>query len=348
MAYNDIKFAVSLYSYQDNLYFKRLDFEGVIAAAAGSGAEGIEVLADTMIPGWPYITDEFADRFVGLQERYGVKGVCFEHWSDRAMWKNKLITDDQMFQRGVMYIKAAAKLGIPMVKLLHEEHTGPKAFVVPLTTYPIIERLLPVAADLGVSLVLEVHTADGVGADYQQKYVELAARTGGPLYLCPDFSTFSYCMTTADIVDFTSRGAQKDILLFYREKQRVASFAVERFDFESIREEFEKMNPNDVTRQSIEFSARMIGRKPPFEKLFKDLQDFAPILGYAHGKFYDLDENDCPDDMDYPRIFKALKDGGYKGYIASEFEGNRRMNMAGWVDEVEYVRRHQAYMRSLL
>ncbi len=63
----------------------------------------------------------------------------------------------------------------------------------------------------------------------------------------------------------------------------------------------------------------------------------------------DLDENDCPDDMDYPRIFKALKEGGYKGYVASEFEGNRRMNItAGWVDEIEYVRRHQAYMRSLL
>ncbi len=89
MAYKDIKFAVSLYSYQDNYYFKRLNFEGAIAAAAGSGAEGIEVLGDTMIPEWPYISDEFADRFVGLQYRYGVKGVCFEHWSDRAMWKNK-------------------------------------------------------------------------------------------------------------------------------------------------------------------------------------------------------------------------------------------------------------------
>jgi sugar phosphate isomerase/epimerase len=350
MAYKDIKFAVSLYSYQDNYYFKRLDFEGAIAAAAGSGAEGIEVLGDTMIPEWPYISDEFADRFVGLQYRYGVKGVCFEHWSDRAMWKNKQLTDGEMFERGVMYIKAAKKLGIPMVKLLHEEHIGPKAIAgYKLTDYGIIERLLPVAADLGVTLALEVHTHDGVGADYQQKYIELAEKTNLPfLGLAPDFSTFSYCMSTADIVDYTSRGAQKEILEFFRSKQRGAYFANVPFVYEAVSAEIEKMRPNDVTKQAIQFSMHMIGRKPPFDKLFKDLKDLASKLVYVHAKFYDLDENDCPDDMDYPRIFKALKEGGYKGYVASEFEGNRRMNMAGWVDEIEYVRRHQAYMRSLL
>ena len=71
-------------------------------------------------------------------------------------------------------------------------------------------------------------------------------------------------------------------------------------------------------------------------------------LVYVHGKFYDIDENGQVDNMDYPAIFKALKEGGYKGYIASEFEGNRRMNMVGWCDEIEYVRKHQKLMRSLL
>jgi sugar phosphate isomerase/epimerase len=52
--------------------------------------------------------------------------------------------------------------------------------------------------------------------------------------------------------------------------------------------------------------------------------------------------------MDYPVILKALQEGGYKGFISSEFEGNRRMNMVGWVDEIEYVRKHQALMRKCL
>lgn len=43
---NKIKLGVSLYSYQDSYYFGRQDLEGCIAAAAGSGAEGIEVFAE--------------------------------------------------------------------------------------------------------------------------------------------------------------------------------------------------------------------------------------------------------------------------------------------------------------
>ena len=57
-------------------------------------------------------------------------------------------------------------------------------------------------------------------------------------------------------------------------------------------------------------------------------QEFASQVVYVHGKF-DIDEDGQVDNMDYPKIFKALIDGGYKGYICSEFEGNRRMNDAG-------------------
>ena len=57
---NDIKLGVSLYSYQDNYYFHRLDVEGCIAAAAGAGAEGIEIFSDTMIPEWPYVSDAWS------------------------------------------------------------------------------------------------------------------------------------------------------------------------------------------------------------------------------------------------------------------------------------------------
>jgi sugar phosphate isomerase/epimerase len=78
------------------------------------------------------------------------------------------------------------------------------------------------------------------------------------------------------------------------------------------------------------------------------LKEYASKLVYVHGKFYDLDADGQVDNMDYPRLFKALQDGGYKGYICSEFEGNRRMNDAGWVDEVEYVRKHQVLMRKCL
>ena len=347
---NDIKLGVSLYSYQDNYYFHRLDVEGCIAAAAGAGAEGIEIFSDTMIPEWPYVSDAWIDKWNAWMERYAVNPVCLDHFSDRAMWHDKQLSDEQMFERGVMYIKLAARMGCKAIRVLHEEHIGAKSFSgYKLTDYDTIARLLPIAAEYDVMLALEVHTRDGVGAPYQQKYIELAEKTGIPYVgLQQDFSTFSYCISTADIKGAVYEGANEDLLMFIREKQREAYFAGEEFDYEEIREKVEAMKPNEHDQQLLRFVVGGHGPRVPFKQLYKDLADNAAKLVYCHGKFYDIDENGQVDDMDYPKIFQILKDNGYKGYISSEFEGNRRINQIGWCDEVEYVRKHQALMRSLL
>ena len=364
----DIKLGVSLYSYQDNYYFKRLDAEGAIAAAAGAGAEGIEIFSDMMIPEWPYVSDAWIDKWNAWMDRYDVNPVCLDHFSDRQMWHDKELTDDEMFERGVMYIKLAKRMGCSAIRVLHEEHTAAKAMNCRLTDYGIIKRLLPIAAENEIMLALEVHTRDGVGADYQQKYIELAESTGMPYVgLQADFSTFSYCMTTADIVNAcASTGANREVLMAARQFQRDAYFGGYEMDVEAAIAEIEKMNPSDADR--IALQRVLPGLKPPagyvnpwgnrggghgapkptFKKLYEDLKTWAPKLVYVHGKFYDIDENGQVDDMDYPAIFNALIEGGYKGYIASEFEGNRRMNMAGWCDEIEYVRKHQKLMRQLL
>ena len=361
----DIKLGVSLYSYQDNYYFHRYDLEGCIAAAAGAGAEGIEVFSDSMIPEWPYVSDAFIDKWNAWMDRYDVNPVVLDHFSDRQMWHDKELTDDEMFERGVMYIKLAKRLGCKAIRVLHEEHTSEHPLNCRLTDYGIIERLLPIAAENEIMMSLEVHTRDGVGADYQQKYIELAEKTGMPYVgLQADFSTFSYCMTTADIVSAISIGAEKEILMAAREEQRKAYFGGYDMDLDGVTAMIEKMNPNAPTRDTlkrilpnikvVEGYANPWGRrgstapKPTFKKLYEDLKTWAPKLVYVHGKFYDIDESGQVDDMDYPAIFKALIEGGYKGYISSEFEGNRRMNMVGWCDEIEYVRKHQKLMRSLL
>ena len=143
--------------------------------------------------------------------------------------------------------------------------------------------------------------------------------------------------------------ATKAELEFIRSKQREAYFADEPFEYEAIREEVEKMGLDDVTRGSLRFVVGGHGRKaPPMKQLYADLKQYASKLVYVHGKFYDIDENGQVDNMDYPAILGALKEGGYKGYIASEFEGNRRMNMAGWCDEIELVRKHHVLMRKCL
>ncbi|HHV10729.1 MAG TPA: TIM barrel protein [Clostridiales bacterium] len=353
---HDIKLGVSLYSYQDNYYFHKYDLEGCLAAAAGAGAEGIEIFPDAMIPEWPYISDAFVDKFTGMLERYGLKCVCVDHFSDTRMWKNKNLSNDDLYERGVMYIKAAAKLGAPAVRLLHEEHIGvfdkssPMSRDYHLTNVEIVERLLPVAAEYNVMMALECHAPSTISDPCHEPYLEAAERLGLPFVgLQADFSSYEYCITSADVGMYTRQGANPEILNLIRNSQREAYFSGKIFDFEHIREKIERIGLNEVDKKLLKNDFIYgINESKSFENLYKTLKEYASRLVYIHGKFYDIDEDGQVDNMDYPKIFKALVDGGYKGYICSEFEGNRRMNDAGWVNEIEYVRKHQVLMRKCL
>ncbi len=344
---HDIKLGVSLYSYQDNYYFQKHDLEGCLAAAAGTGSEGFEIFPDAMTPEWPYISDQFVDTFNGLKQRYALDCVCVDHFSDTRMWKNKNLTDDDLYERGVMYIKAAAKLGAPAIRLLHEEHLGSVNFFkrdYHLTTAKIAERMLPVCAEYNVKMALECHSPTTIDDPCHEPYLEAAERLGLPFVgLQADFSSYEYCMSTADVGMYSRQGGTRAILEFVREAQREAYFAGKPFVYAEIESKVEAMNPNDVDRKALNFLARHGGPAS-----YDVLKDYASRLIYVHGKFYDIDENGQVDNMDYPKIMKALQDGGYKGFICSEFEGNRRMNDAGWCDEIEYVRKHHILMRDCL
>ncbi|THF75222.1 sugar phosphate isomerase/epimerase family protein [Cohnella fermenti] len=339
----DIKLGVSLYSYQDNYYFHKHDLEGCIAAAAGSGAEGIEVFADSMIAEWPYITDAFVDKWNGLMARYGVEQVCLDHFADRAMWKNKQLSDDQLFERSSMYIKAARKLGCSTVRILHNEHIGTGFSPVRLTDVKEVERLLPLCAELGVMMALECHAPTTIDDSIHEPYLEVAEKLGMPFVgLQADFSSYEYCFSKAGIGMMVRQGATEEILHFVRNSQREAYFNGVPFVYDEIKHLVEKMNPNEVDRKILP----RIAKKSPAS--YETLKKYASKLVYVHGKFFDFDENGQVDNIDYPKVLQALQEGGYKGYISSEFEGNRSMNDIGWVDEIEYVRKHQALMRDCL
>jgi len=341
---HDIKLGVSLYSYQDNYYFHKHDLEGCIAAAAGAGAEGIEVFSDAMIPEWPYVSDAFVDKWNGWMERYGVEPVCLDHFSDRAMWKNKQLSDDELFERSVLYIKTAKKLGCSVVRILHNEHIGLGISPYRLTDVKIVERLLPVCAEYGIMMALECHAPTTIDDPIHEPYLEAAERLGLPYVgLQADFSSYEYCISSADVGMVVRQGGTEEILNFVREKQREAYFKGEPFIYDEIKSTVEKMGPNDI---DLQFLRRHTRRTGPAS--YEVLKKYASKLVYIHGKFYDIDEDGQVDNIDYPKVIKALADGGYKGYICSEFEGNRRMNDAGWVDEIEYVRKHQLLMRKCL
>lgn len=347
----DIKLGVSLYSYQDNYYFHKHDLEECIAAAAGAGVDGIEVFADSMIREWPYVSDAFVDRWNGMMTRYGIEPVCMDHFSDRAMWHDRQLTDDELFERSVLYIKTAARLGCHMVRILHNEHIGLGISPYRLTDCGIVERLLPIAQENNVMMALECHYPTSIASPLHQQYLDAAERLGIPnVGLQADFSSYEYCISMADVgCEVRNCGVNEEVLLCMREKQRECYREERGFHLEEFMPDIMKLNP---TENDLEAVKRLGRNQGPYgdnkEFSYETLKEYASKLVYVHGKFYDIDENGEVDSMDYHKIFQALIEGGYKGYISSEFEGNRRMNDAGWVDEIEYVRKHHVLMRKCL
>ena len=66
-----IKRGVSLYSFQEEYFLRKMTLEDCIATCARFGANGIESIAEQMMPGFPNLSDAFYDQWHGWMAKYG-------------------------------------------------------------------------------------------------------------------------------------------------------------------------------------------------------------------------------------------------------------------------------------
>ena len=83
----------------------------------------------------------------------------------------------------------------------------------------------------------------------------------------------------------------------------------------------------------------MHGLVPPEEWL-----DIMPQMFHVHAKFYDIDENGDEPAMDIPRIVRQFVEGGYQGYLSSEWEGHAFSDL-GESDPIDLVKKQHTLMR---
>jgi hypothetical protein len=69
---------------------------------------------------------------------------------------------------------------------------------------------------------------------------------------------------------------------------------------------------------------------------------------HIQAKFYEMVDDTEEYSIPYTEIIKTLADGGYKGYLSSEYEGQRLIEDAFPVDSVEQVRRQHAMFAAAL
>ena len=123
-------------------------------------------------------------------------------------------------------------------------------------------------------------------------------------------------------------------------------------DWDSVLEEAIRLGGGEVEKTLIngaDNGGQGFGRRSLREKLITPpsvVEEYASRLIYIHGKMQWINEDCTSDEIDYPRYMRALVKGGYKGYISSEFEGQR--SVPHTLNEVMFVNRQHQLMRKCL
>jgi hypothetical protein len=369
-----MKRGVSLYSYQQAQFFKELDLEAQIREVGEhlEGADGIEIL-DEMSLHYPDPGAEFVRQWFGWMERYGTVPVTMDVCMDVLQFRDHVMSMNECADRLRHDIRLAKSLGFRNVRTLS---------VAPLE---VMIAALPLAESLDIRLGREIHqpmTLEGRQVGEIIDYVERTRTTH--LGIVPDFGIFQTRPSEVLLGWFVRRGAQPQACeasvdlaaLLGRGEGPFGAIDMAVHTAGNLRSEFTRFlrtadcepefedaftgvrrytdervpDPADIDYMVVA-EALMLSRTSP-----DTLRELAGHVVGVHGKFYNMSPvpgrpGEYQDiSIDYESSLAALAQGGYDGYIDSEYEGQRYFQDGGredLMDEVEQVRRHHEMLRRL-
>jgi sugar phosphate isomerase/epimerase len=320
-----IKRGVSLYSFQEEYFLRKMTLEDCIAACAKIGAWGIESLAEQMMPGFPDLPEAFYDQFHGWMARYGTVSVCHDSFLDTKRYKHRLLTDEEVVQDIERDLRHAARIGAKVMRLT--------VFVKP----EWLEAAIPAAEKYDVRMGIEVHAPWYFDHPWIMRHLEMIARTGTRhAGFVPDMGIYTRRLPRVARDRMERLGGTPGILDYVCEAYEAGTLS-EYAIFET-----RKMGGNAIDVAWAEQCRHNVYSNP------KRLTEYIDYVFHIHAKFYEMTDQGIEYSIPYDKIVAALKAGNYQGYLSSEYEGNRHIQDAFPVDSVEQVRRQHAMFERLI
>ncbi|QPL05245.1 MULTISPECIES: sugar phosphate isomerase/epimerase family protein [Actinomyces] len=330
-----IKRGVSLYSYQHEYAHGSFTLKDAIAAAARTGALGIETLGEQMIPGFPFpgqsdLPDSFYARWKELMDTYGTTPTVHDMFLDTKRYKGRLLNLDEMVESLHRDIRHTAKMGAQGIRVI--VNTPPE----------VVEAAAPYAREHGVWMGVEVHSPYSFDDDWIKRHLEVAERVGSDVVGCvPDMGIFVHRLPRV-VVDRALRdGADPDLAAQIVETYNTHG------DTQALFERLEADGADPVTLGLARNGVHMIAQ--PVDCL----RSHAELIKHIHAKFYEMYPVEGFDywheySIPYHEIVPLLEEIGFDGYLSSEYEGNRHIEDAETVDSVTQVAAHQGMLAALL
>lgn len=328
---SDIKTSISLYSLQNEYMHGRMSLEDIFKFLHANKIEGLEILPDQMIPGAPEPSEETLAEWDRLVAKYHQKLSCTDVFLNTNLYDNRTLTLKEDVALMKKEIKLAHRMGFPVVRMIS------------MTPPAVVKPILPLAEKYGIKLTLELHAGLSWGIPETEKYLDLMKEIDSP-NLGITVDTGIFCRKIPRVmseywkqVSGVSQATIDWCNTFFERGEDVA-----RYGFNPT-PEFEagvkKYGKTDADKMYITY-AQGYENKP-----LSIMDSYLKYIKHFHFKLYEMTDDGEEYSINYHEIMQYLKDKGYKGYVSTEYEGNRFVLPGQPMVEKEQVAAHQAMLR---
>ncbi|KQN80012.1 xylose isomerase [Sphingomonas sp. Leaf67] len=322
-----IKRGVSLYSFQNETFLGKMTLEDCIRTSVELGAPGIEIIGEQTFWGWPEVgvADEKVAEWHQLIDKYGAVPVAHDFMLDYKRYKGREMPFDEQVASVKKDIDFAARLGVKYIRALVS--IAPEVLV----------AAAPYAEEKAIKILIEVHAPLHFDHPWIIRHAEAFEKSGSDaLGFLPDMGMFLFKFPPVWKERFMRNGVP----------HHIADYIVKAYE-DRVLSEYVILNVREMGGVGPAIGmAETLRHNAAFEP--KRMLDYMPRIHNIHGKFYQMDADLVEPCIPYDEIVRVLKQGGYDGYICSEYEGNRWIEDAYEVDSVEQVRRQQEMLGRLI
>jgi sugar phosphate isomerase/epimerase len=316
MSNRPFRVGVSFHRFTNEYCSFKWSFEDMMVAAASLGG-GVEIVGPAHHRGFPEVTAEFERVFKSSVERNGLTPTSYGSYADPFMLPDRDLTPGEMVEYTIPQLEGAARLGFPVVRLQY--------FV-----YPVVEQLLPYAERYNLKLGYELHVPLTIEAPLTQELIRQVEQISSPhLGLIPDMGIFARSVPDFAIARAEARGVDGSIVSRALELWRAETPMLDALA------ELERMGLQRSQVSAVESFWGSFGHSEPAA-----LRTIMPYIIHMHGKFFSMQDGTEPN-LRYEEVVRELLDGGYSGWMSSEFEGDAPHSLP-------MVQQHQAMIKGYI
>jgi sugar phosphate isomerase/epimerase len=315
------RLGLTLFSFTREFWLRQWTLEECLQRAGQLGEGiGLELVGAQSLPEYPGLTPPVERQLRSAFERYGLVPTCYGAHVERGRVPGRVASLDETVEIIEDEIDIATRLGFPLLRLQ-------------TATAAVLERLVDAAERAGVRIVVELH-ARPIETPEMQELLALMDRLQSPhLGFILDFGAIMTRVPASFLELGRREGVPEAIIDFTRDSWE-AGVSLD----EALLAGSHAAIPGDAIGW-VRACWSMFHRTDA-----ATIDQVLPHLAHVHAKFFGIDEHGEEPTIPYESILARLRDGGYQGYLSSEYLSWRQ---AHETDSFEQVRAHHAMMRRL-